>query len=112
MIYMSLEESYPSDAYAPREANYYRTLRVQRILVGLYAGYFEIEITEGVESPGSIPIKLDRPIPWNQLQRHDVLQGTTVVVGLESGMRSYEVLTDFDSQHGHTIIGKLISASP
>lgn len=79
--------------------------RLATIKEGIYEGYYEVHLSpDGVEDPSSIPIQLDRRIPWEERQRNDILRGTTVSIGFPSGDQTYEAISDWDTVDGHLII--------
>jgi len=80
-------------------------LRPTPIDNGIYKGCYEIHLlADGIEDPSSIPIRLNRRIPWEQPQRSDILRGTTVSIWFPNGDRTYETITDCDTPEGHLII--------
>jgi hypothetical protein len=78
---------------------------LKKITAGLYKDHYEIHVTqEGIELPTSTPIIVSREIPWLELNRHDILRGTDVLIGFFTGERVYEVITDWSIADGHLVV--------
>lgn len=86
---------------------------IREIVAGAYKGKFAIHIIPGgLEDPDSIPIIVQREIPWSERHRSNVLVSTVVMVGFPDRTEEYEVACDFDTVDGHCLYVSLISSVP
>lgn len=79
--------------------------RLPEIPSGMYKGKLEIHVKKsGIEDPATIPIMLERDIPWEERQRSNVLDGTNVAIEFPDGMQEFEVVCDYDTVDSQCVV--------
>ncbi len=83
-----------------------------KIRSGLYKGNLEIHILKaGLENPDSIPIMLERDIPWVDRSRSNILIGTQLTIEFKDGTAEYDVVCDYDTIDSQCVIVKPAGAN-
>lgn len=101
-----------SEFYYRIDQNRLNRGKLLEVRSGMYKGNLELHICQnGLEDPGSIPIRLEKDIDWDNRNRSNLLEGTMVAIQFPAGMKEYQVVCDYDTIDGQCVVVKPLRLS-